>query len=225
MTSNPHAGTASHAADGTGLRADAERNRERILDAAREVFAEHGLDASTNEVARRAGVGVATLFRRFPTRDDLIGAVFADKMHAYAAATDDALADPDPWRGFCGYIERVCEMQADDRGFADVLTLTFPTAKALEAERNKSADALGELIDRAKATGRLRADFEHQDVPLILMANAGVVTATRNAAPDAWRRIVGYLIQSFATEAARPLPAPPTRTQVYRALMRLNTTP
>jgi AcrR family transcriptional regulator len=217
---------AAPAAVGKGLRADAERNRERVLDAAREVFAEHGLDASTNEVARRAGVGVATLFRRFPTRDDLVGAVFADKMADYAAATDAALAHPDPWAGFCGYIERVCEMQAQDRGFADVLTLTFPTAKALESERNKAAKALSELIHRAKASGKLREDFAHQDVPLILMANAGVVTATRDAAPDAWRRIVGYLIHSFAADTAatstHALPKPPTRTQVYRALLRLN---
>ncbi|MDQ4109747.1 MAG: TetR/AcrR family transcriptional regulator [Actinomycetota bacterium] len=202
------------------MRADAERNRERVVDAARELFAEQGLDASTNEVARRAGVGVATLFRRFPTRDDLVGAVFADRMAAYVAATDEALADPDPWRGFCGYIERVCRMQANDRGFADVLTLTFPTAKALEDDRNRAAEALGVLLDRAKASGRLRKDFAHQDVPLILMANAGVVTATRNAAPDAWKRLVGYLIQAFAAEAAHPLPEPPTPRQVYRALMR-----
>ncbi len=202
-----------------GLRADAERNRERILEAAREVFAEQGLQASTNEVARRAGVGVATLFRRFPSRDDLVGAVFADKMRAYVDAVDTALAEVDAWQGFCGYIERMCEMQAEDRGFADVLILTFPTAKALEADRNRAFDGLGELIARAKATGRLREDFVHQDVPLILMANAGVVTATRNAAPDAWRRIVGYLVQSFAAEAARPLPPPPARTQVIRALM------
>ena len=203
------------------MRADAERNRERVLDAARELFAEQGLDASTNEVARRAGVGVATLFRRFPTRDDLVGAVFADRMAAYVAATDEALADPDPWRGFCGYIERVCRMQADDRGFADVLTLTFPTAKALEDDRNRAAEALGVLLDRAKASGKLRQDFTHQDVPLILMANAGVVTATRNAAPDAWKRLVGFLIQAFAAEAAQPLPEPPTPRQMYRALMRL----
>ena len=146
-------------------------------------------------------------------------------MHGYADAIDAALEDPDAWRGFCGYIERVCEMQAEDRGFADVLTMTFPTAKAFEDERNRSAQALTELLDRAKATGRLRADFAHQDVPLILMANAGVVTATRDAAPDAWRRIVGYLIQSFAAGAAQPLPPPPTPSQVYRALMRLTDTP
>ena len=210
---------------GGRLRADAERNRLRVLQAARAVFAEQGLEASTNEIARRAGVGIATLFRRFPTRDDLVEAVFADKMAAYSAAVTDALADADPWRGFCGFIERVCEMQADDRGFADVLTLTFPTAKGLEAERDRSAHALTELLDRAKAAGRLRADFAHQDVPLVLMANAGVVTATRDVAPDAWRRIVGYLIQAFAADAARPLPDPPTKTEVYRSLMRLSDRP
>lgn len=204
------------------MRADAERNRERVLHAAREVFAEQGLDASTNEIARRAGVGVATLFRRFPTRDDLVGAVFADKMAAYVEAIDAALADADAWKGFCGFIERVCEMQADDRGFADVLALTFPTAKALEAERNRAARALTELIERAQATGRLRQDFVHQDVPLILMANAGVVTATRDAAPDAWRRLVGYLLQAFAAEASAPLPKPPTRRQMFRTMVRLS---
>src|SRR5829696_7403029 len=98
-------------------------------------------------------------------------------MSAYAAAIDDALADTDPWHGFCGFIERVCQMQADDRGFADVITMTFPTAKALEEERDRTANALTELLDGAKAAGRLREDFAHQDVPLILMANAGVVTA------------------------------------------------
>ena len=203
------------------LRADAERNRCRIVEAARAVFAEQGLDASMNEVARRAGVGVATLFRRFPTRDDLITATFADKMTAYANAIDDALADSDPWRGFCTYVERVCEMQAADRGFTDVLTLTFPTAKGFEAERNRSAAGFAELIERAKAAGRLRHDFAHQDLPMILMANAGVVTGTRDAAPDAWRRLVGYLLQACEIENAEPLPDPPTRLQMYRALMRL----
>src|SRR5215216_6874731 len=207
------------------LRADAEQNRARVLQAARELFAEQGLDASANSIARRAGVGIATLLRRFPTRDDLIAAAFAEKMTAYTHAIDDALAAADPWQGFCTYIERVCQMQADDRGFADVLTMTFPTAKAFEEERNRSARALTELLERAKAAGQLRDDFAHQDVPLILMANAGVVTATRDAAPEAWRRLVGYLIQSFAAEAAQPLPDPPTTTQMYRALMRLSPPP
>jgi AcrR family transcriptional regulator len=211
----------STAASERTLRADAERNRGRLIDAAREVFAEHGLDASMNEIARRAGVGAATLFRRFPTRDDLITATFADKMTAYADAIDAALEDPDPWHGFCAYVEEVCRMQADDRAFADVLTVTFPTAKGFEAQRDRSARALAELLERAKATGDLRKDFAHQDIPLVLMANAGVVMGTRDAAPDAWRRFVGYLLQAFAADAAQPLPEASTPNQMYRAMMRL----
>jgi hypothetical protein len=140
-------------------------------------------------------------------------------------AAEDAPAGPDPWHGFCDYVERVCRMQAEDRGFADVLTMTFPSAKALEKQRNRSAELLAQLLEKAKAAGRLREDFTHQDVPLILMANAGVVTATKDAAPEAWRRFVGYLVQSFAAEAAQPLPDPPTQRQMYRALMRLTRTP
>ena len=107
-------------------------------------------------------------------------------------------------------------MQGEDRGFTDVLTVTFPTAKGFEAERDRSAAGLAELITRAKATGRLRPDFAHQDLPLILMANAGVVTGTRDAAPDAWRRLVGYLLQACEATTAQPLPDPPTQQRMYR---------
>ena len=154
-----------------------------------------------------------------------IPAAFTEKMNAYAEAIDDVLADPDPWHGFCAYVERVCQTQAEDRGFANVLTLTFPTAKAFEEDRRRTAEGLIVLLNRAKATGRLRDAFAHQDVPLVLMANVGVVTATKDAAPEAWRRFVGYLIQSFATEAAQPLPDPLTHRELYRALMRLTRTP
>jgi len=84
----------------TPLRRDAERNRERILGAARSVFAAEGIEASMASVARAAGVGIATLFRRFPTRDDLINAVFACTMNTYLDAVTTALGDPDPWHGF-----------------------------------------------------------------------------------------------------------------------------
>ena len=203
------------------LRADAERNRIRLLVAAREVFAERGLQAPMAEVARRAGVGVATMFRRFPTRDDLIAATFADTMTAYADAIDVALADADPWRGFCRYVERVCGMQAENRGFTEVLTQSFPTAKAFEAERDRARAGLQELIERAQAGGRLRADFVHQDLVIVLMANAGVVAATADAAPETWRRLVGYLLQAFDARAAGPLPDPPSPRRLYRALLRL----
>ena len=102
-----------------------------------------------------------------------------------------------------------------------MLTVTFPTADGFEAERNRAAAGFAELIGRAKAAGKLRQDFAHQDLVLILMANAGVVSGTGDAAPDAWPRLVGYLLQAFAAEAARPLPPPPSEQQMYRALLRL----
>ena len=205
----------------TALRADAERNRLRIVAAARRVFAEAGLDAPLNEVARRAGVGIATLYRRFPTREDLITSVFAEKMNAYAAAIDDALADPDPWHGFCAYIERVCAMQAEDHGFTEVLTLTFPTAEAFEAKRHEGYLGFTELIDRAKKSGRLRPDFSHEDLVLLLMANAGVIAATGDAAPDAWRRFVAYMTQAFAAGHTGQLPPAPSGASLMRAMLRL----
>ena len=211
---------------GMGLRADAERNRERILAAARRLYATEGLGVSMNAVAREAGVGKATLSRRFATREELVNAVFADRMDAYADVVAEALGDPDPWHGFTGYLHAICAMQAADRGFADVLTMSFPTAKALEARRAEAYERLLELIARAKATGHLREDFTHQDVVILLIANAGVVTATGDAAPDTWRRLVGHMIRSYATPGAPipPLAEAPRPADLYRAMVRLSQT-
>jgi AcrR family transcriptional regulator len=203
------------------LRADAERNRQRLIAAAREVFAERGLDVPIEEIARRAGVGVATLYRRFPTRADLIAGAFEAKMADYADAVASALAEPDPWAGFCGYIERVCAMQAEDRGFANVLTMTFPAARRFEADRDRAYRSFLELVRRAQAAGRLRADFVGEDLAMLLMADAGVITGTAAAAPDTWRRFAAYMIQAFSARNTDPLPPPPTPTAMYRALLHL----
>jgi len=200
------------------LRVDAERNRVRILDAARVVFAEQGLDASMTEVARRAGVGIATLYRRFPAREDLIAATFAAKMTMYADAIEQALGDPDPWDGFCSYVERVCAMQAADHGFTHVLTTTFPTARPLEAERARAYRGFRKLISRAKATGQLREDFSDKDLVILLMANAGVLNATADAAPETWRRFLGYMLQAFSAATSRPLPPAPRGKDLFAAM-------
>ncbi|MFI1735279.1 TetR/AcrR family transcriptional regulator [Streptomyces acidicola] len=206
------------------LRSDAERNRGRIIAAARTVFARDGLNASMASVAREAGVGIATMFRRFPTKAELVDAVFSDRMGAYADAVAAALADPDPWNGFVGYIESACAMQAADSGFADVLTMTFPTAKVLEARRNEAYEGMVKLIGRAKATGRLREDFDPSDLVLIHMANAGVVNATGDAAPDAWRRMVALMIQSLEAPARGSLPDSPGHDALYTAMLRAGQT-
>jgi AcrR family transcriptional regulator len=203
---------------GRARRSDAERNRDRILCAAAAVFGESGVFAPMSEVARRADVGIATLCRNFATREDLITATFAAKMTAYADAIDTALADPDPWHGFCAYVRTVCEMQASDRGFTHVLTMTFPAAAAFEAERARAYRGFVILVRNAKATGRLRADFSPQDLPMFLMANAGVIGGTGAAAPNAWRRLVAYLLQACSTNGPQRLPAAPPARQMHRAL-------
>jgi AcrR family transcriptional regulator len=209
-----------------GLRADAERNRDRILAAARRLYAIEGLGVSMASVTREAGVGKATLSRRFATREALINAVFADRMDAHTSAVAEALADPDPWHGFTGYIHTICAMQAADRGFADVLTMTFPAAKALETRRAEAYQASVQLIARAKATGKLRDDFTDQDLVILLMANAGVIAATGDAAPDTWRRLVGHLLRSYSTPGTDipPPPEAPAPTALYRAMVRLTRT-
>ncbi|MDX3192780.1 helix-turn-helix domain containing protein [Streptomyces sp. MN03-5084-2B] len=206
----------------TALRADAERNRERIMAAARRLYATEGLGVSMASVAREAGVGKATLSRRFATREDLINAVFADRMDGYAAAIAEALADPDPWHGFTRYLESICAMQAADRGFAAVLAMSFPAARDLEARRAEAYRGFLKLVRRAKGTGHLRADFTAEDLVVLLMANAGVIAATGDDAPGTWRRLVGQLLRAFAVPGA-PLPAlpeAPDPADLFRAMTR-----
>jgi hypothetical protein len=149
-------------------------------------------------------------------------AAFADPMAEYAALIETALADPDPWHGFCDYVRAVCAMQAGDRGFTDVLTQSFPSAKEFGAQRDEAFRRFTELIDRAKQTGGLRQDFVAEDLPMLLMANAGVVAATAGSTPETSPRLVAYLLQAFAARASEPLPEPSAPQRMYRALRRLD---
>jgi AcrR family transcriptional regulator len=207
------------------LRADARHNRARILETARRVFAERGLAASLEDIARQSGVGVGTLYRRFPNREQLIGAAFAEKMAEYADAAERALEQEDPWQGFCAFVETVCSLQAADQGFADLMTLNVPGARELQVDRDRAHAGFVELIHHAKATGRLREDFVAEDLVLLQMANSGVLAATGDAAPEASPRLVEYMLQAFAADAAAPLPAAPTPRRMYRAMMRISSRP
>lgn len=190
------------------LRADARMNRDRILDAAREAFAARGLDVPMAAIARRAGVGVATLYRRFPTRAALITEVFGDQLAHCLSVVDDALADPDPWHGFCSAIERVCAMQVADRGFSTAFLTAFPDAIDFERLRERAEEQFAEVVRRAKASGDLRADFDRADLALVLRANAGITANSPEAATAASRRLVAYLLQAFRTGDGTPLPPP-----------------
>jgi AcrR family transcriptional regulator len=199
-------------------RADAQRNYCALQRAARDVFAERGIDAPLDEIAHRAGIGNATLYRHFPTRCDLVVAVFTEQMEEYAAAVQTAAAAEDPWLGFRSYVTTICEIQAGNRGLADLLTTTSISSPHLDALRSSSRRNLIRVVRRAQRAGALRADFSPQDVVLIMMANAGVVRRTVDHAPDSSARLVSLILDGLAASAATNGPAPPKERCIVEAM-------
>lgn len=202
------------------LRADAARNRAAIVEAARAVFAEQGLDAPLDEIARRAGTGNATLYRRFPTRGDLIAAVFAESLAEHLDAVEAGLAEEDPWDGFASYIRAVAAMQARDRGIADLVTTDLSSAPEIEELRSRAFAGLVRLVDRAHGAGVLRADFTTQDVVVLMMANAGLVERAHDISAQASSRLVHVLLDGFQASAATAGPPPPGARETEQAMRR-----
>lgn len=191
-----------------GKRADAQHNRARLLQAAREAYALHGTDVPSSTIARRAAVGAATLYRHFPTRGSLIAAAFSEQLAECVAALDSALQDDDPWRGLRNLLTKVCGMQARDRGFSAAFLSQFPDAPNFHRERTRAEAGLAHLVQRAKDTGQVRMDFEPSDVTLLLLANNGVVQQPAEIAMTASRRLLAYFLQSCQTTDGTPLPQP-----------------
>jgi AcrR family transcriptional regulator len=189
------------------LRSDARDNRELILDAARALFAAEGVDIPMREVARRAGVGPATLYRHFPTKQARAAEAFAKQMRACHSIVDEGLADPDPWHGFCLVIEKICALHARDRGFTAAFMSAYPSALDFAADREYALRSVARLARRAQDAGRLRPDFVFDDLILMLMANGGIRTSTPADAVAASRRFAALAIQAFqASPQASPLP-------------------
>ncbi|MFY1615169.1 TetR/AcrR family transcriptional regulator [Micromonospora sp. WMMD736] len=179
------------------LRSDARDNRQRILEAARTMFATAGMDVPMREIARRAGVGPATLYRRFPTKEALATEAFAEQMDACQDIVDEGLANPDPWHGLCLVIEKLCELHARDRGYTTAFITAFPRAVDLAAKREVALASLADLTLRAKNSGYLRADFVLDDLILILTANGGLHATSTDARVAASRRFAALAIRAF----------------------------
>ncbi len=205
------------AAEGaTALRADAARNRERIVAAAVELFAERGLEASTAEIAARAGVGEATLFRRFPTKDDLVTAIVAVQMEDAAELAASCLEEEDPWRGVARFLEEMAERAARDHGVYDAVKERCIASPPLAAERRRILDLTARLVKRAQAAGALRDDVTGPDLMFLMTAVAALGEAPfPGLRPDLWKRYLGIVLDGLRPAGASKLrPAAPPRRAI-----------
>lgn len=195
------------------LRADAARNRARIVTAAAEVFAERGLDASTAEIADRAGVGEATVYRRFPTKEALITAIIATMMEETLEVAAECLAEPDPWRGIERFLCEMGERANADRGLSDSTKEQCVAAAELTPLRKRMLDVSGELVRRGQRAGVVRDDVAGQDL-LFLTAAAGSLgkMAFPGLREDLWKRYLGVLLDGLRPDGATKLrPGAPAR--------------
>lgn len=197
-------------------RRDRARNRERILEAARAVFSASGVHAPLDRIATTAGVGSGTLYRHFPTRAALWSAVLTEPLQRHVAAVDAALADPDPWEGFAGFVYAMCGLDAQADGYAGLLNTRFDDAPDLLELRARIQRGITRIFARVHAAGAIRPDVTAEDLFFIIVSNGAVIEATRDVAPEAWRRNVALHLDALRPAAATPLPVPAlTVRQLY----------
>jgi AcrR family transcriptional regulator len=191
------------------LRADARRNRERVLAAARQCFAEAGLDAQMDDIAGKAGVGVGTVYRHFPTKQALAEAIAADHFDRLAASAREALAEPDPWEGFSEFLRRSAQVQAGDRALAEVMAAEPELMCDAANRRPDLHEALAELVGRAQAAGQLRNDLVPADVPM-LICGVGRATLAGSAGPTmSCRRYLEIVLDGLRAPGSGELPDTP----------------
>ncbi|WP_430645520.1 TetR/AcrR family transcriptional regulator [Agromyces sp. GXS1127] len=193
------------------LRADAERNRQAIICAAGRVFAEEGTAVTLEHIADVAGVGVGTIYRRFPTVDELVTVVMEEKIARYADRTEQAVerARTAPWEAFEDYVFFMLEQQAADLAFSELILRPRDATALFRSEISRALDASIALVDRVKAAGSLREDFDHSDLFMLINANAGIVRGMGHAAPRSWRRFGEYMLQAFRHSGDHELTPPP----------------
>jgi AcrR family transcriptional regulator len=200
------------------LRQDAARNRERLVLAAREVFRRKGLDAPLDEIAREAGVAIGTLYNRFPERGELIDAAMEPLAQRAVEIAEEAARAENPWQAFESFVTGTGELFAEDQGYADFYRSRIPGAPVMAAARQRLAEIKETIMARAMSAGVLRTDIEQADVVFLIWGTAAIMDATRDTAPDAWRRHLALHLDGLRPEAARPLPAPPlTRGELRNA--------
>jgi AcrR family transcriptional regulator len=188
------------------LRRDAERNRQRILAAAAEAFAEEGLCVTLDEIARRAGVGVGTVYRRFPDKEQLIDALFEERIGEMVALAEEALRSENAWDGLVSFLEAATAAHADDRGLKEVALSGAHGLERVARARQLMFPLVSRLVARAQEEGSLRPDLEPTDLPLLQLMLGSLSECTRDVDPDVWRRFLGILTDGLRTRRDGPTP-------------------
>lgn len=189
------------------LRKDAERNRKRILEAARNLFASKGLEPNLNDVAHHAGVGVGTVYRRFASKEELLEAIFEDGLNQLADLAETALQQPDPWQGFVWYVEQMCEITATDRGLREIAFSKSYGGDRVIAAQERLIPVQKQVVERARSDGRLRPELSDTDMPILGLLAGTVSEFAGHVDADLWRRYVAILVDGMRCRSDQlPLP-------------------
>ncbi|MDQ2812580.1 MAG: TetR/AcrR family transcriptional regulator [Actinomycetota bacterium] len=201
------------------LRKDAALNRERLLAAAADLFAEQGLDVTLNDIAHRAGVGVGTAYRRFANKEEVIEALFDQRLEEVVAVAQEALDDPDAWHGLVTFLERSLHMQFGNRGLTQMMNNPQLGHNRVNETRDRIAPLMAALVERAQKQGAARADLDQTDLFFIQLALSGVTDLTRALAPDLYRRYLTLFLDGIRTDAPTLMPTRALTANEVHALM------
>jgi AcrR family transcriptional regulator len=208
----------------TPWRRDAQERHDRLITAAQREFAANGVDASLERIARDAEVAIGTLYRHFPTRLDLLLAALEPRLREFMNGSTRALNIGDPWDGFVSYLENLFRVQAGDRGFNDFLSRRFPGNADTERIHDQMCRQIEAVLTRAQDAGTVRPDITLADIVNLIWSNGRMIDATSTTAPNAWRRHLFLMLDSYRAERAHSLPEPPmTEKQLYDAMVHLST--
>jgi AcrR family transcriptional regulator len=203
------------------LRRDAAHNRERLLDAARELFAERGLGVTLNDVAHHAGVGVGTAYRRFANKEEVIDALFEEGLQDIAALAHEALDERDAWEGLVMFLEGSLHMQFGDVGLNQIMNDPALGHARVSEARTRIAPLITRLVERAKEQGTVRPDFDQSDIIFVQVALSAIMARSRTIEPDLYRRYLAIFLDGIRTDRATfsPLPVAAVSAEQTHAAM------
>ena len=187
------------------LRADARRNRWAVIAAAKKLFADQGLEAQMPDVAKAAKVGVGTVYRHFPTKDDLIAALVAERFERLAERAREDLEVEDAWEGIADFIRFSAQIQADDRGLCEVMG-SRPEVMDAAARAVGLPVLCDRLVKRAQRSGELRRDLVWEDIPMIACGLGRITQAAVGPATGRWPRLVEIILDGLRAPGSGKLP-------------------